>query len=180
LLLLTVLAVGLPRARAAAAGQRPPDIVIRLDQALFDSQAVRHDEHKALGDKVKDLSMQFKADGLHVSGRYHVFIIDPSFTAILDFVSAGPDTFDIQVREIKVSFVDVKILTKTILDAAQSRLDQALEGICTFQYVGKEDGSQVVRVKLDMAKLAPAFPGLSLTGIVVKDGELVLKAGKRD
>src|ERR1039458_7667494 len=91
----------------------------------------------------------------------------------------GPNEFDIRVREVKVLHVDLKPLTKLILEEAKGSLDKVLLGACTYRYIGKEsDGSQAIRVTVSMAAILPAFPKMSLTGIDVKDHELRMKAAR--
>jgi hypothetical protein len=160
--------------------ERPPDIVIRLNQALFESRALVDTEQKDMDKHLKDFSIEFKEDGLHADGKWHEPLI-PSipFSSIIDFTWVSSNVFDIRVREIKILHVDIKLLTHLVLDAAKNRLDKALKGACTFQYIGEEkDHSEAIRATINFATLLPAFPKLALTGIVVKDKELLLKAGQ--
>ncbi len=160
----------------------PPSLVVRLRQALFESQAMIDAEAQALSSKVKDLKLRFQEDGLHVSGRVHVFLfVSTSFETIVDFVSSKKklDAFDIRVRDIKVAGIDFEFLSKMILETVKSRLEKSLQGICQFEYKGeRRDGSQALRVTVDPKMLVPAFPDLHLIDVDVREGEFLLKVGK--
>lgn len=160
--------------------KRAPDVVIRLNQALFESTAMLAAEGNDLGPKLKDFRLHFREDGLHARGAWRTpLLISIPFHAILDLVWVDVNAFELRVREMEIADIDVKGLTGLVLELAKKRLDAALKGICTFQYVGKEgDRSRAVRVLVNMPGLIPAFPDLALTGITTKDGELLLKAGK--
>jgi hypothetical protein len=160
--------------------QRPPDVVIRLNQALFESQALVEAEREDLNQHIRHFSLDLKEDGIHVNGDWHELLLPPiPFHAIIDLVWTGPDIFEIRVREIEIMHVDLKVLTKIVLEATKNRLDKTLKGACTFEYLGEEkDRSRAIRVSVHMATLLPAFPKLALTGIVIKDKELLLKTGK--
>jgi hypothetical protein len=89
------------------------------------------------------------------------------------------NVFEIRVRDVRFAHINLASLTKFVLEAAKNRLDRTLKGICTFQYVGEEkDHSRAVRVTVNMAAFLPAFPKMNLTGIAVREKELLLKAGK--
>jgi len=158
----------------------PPEIVVRLNQSLLESRTIVGAEQKDIGSRIKDFSLNLEEDGIHVSGKWHVpFLPGIPFNAIVDFVWVAPNVFEIRVREIEVLHVDLEVLTGIVLDSAKNRLNKALKGACTFEYVGvKGDHSRAVRATINMATLLPAFPGMVLSGIVVKDRELLLKAGK--
>jgi len=169
-----------PRSPHPKTTERPPEIVIRLNQALFESRALVETEQEDLNKRLKNFSIKFEEDGLHADGDWHEPLL-PSipFSSIVDFVWLAPNMFDIRVREIKVLHVDLKPLTKLVLEAAKNRLDKALKGACTFQYVGKErDHSEAIRATVNFATLLPAFPKLALTGVTIKEKELLLKAGQ--
>lgn len=159
-----------------------PSLVVRLKQALFESQAVVDAEKQGLGSKVKDLKLQFQEDGLHATGRVHVFLfVSTSFETVVDFVSSKKklDAFDVRVRDIKVAGIDFAFLSKAILETVKSRLESSLHGICSFEYKGeRKDGSQALRVTVDPKKLVPAFPDLHLIDVDVREGEFLLKVGK--
>jgi hypothetical protein len=169
-----------PHSPRPKTNDRPPDIVIRLNQALFESRALVNTEEKDLDKHIKKFSMEFKEDGLHADGAWReLFFPSIPFASVIDFVWLSPNVFDIRVREIKILHVDLKPLTRIVLEAAKNRLDKALKGACTFQYVGKEgDQAEAIRTTVNFTALLPAFPKLTLTGIVVKDKELLLKAGQ--
>ena len=160
--------------------QRPPDVVIRLNQALLESKAVLDAEQQSMNKHIRNFSLDFKEDGIHVSGGWHEFLLPQiPFTAIVDFVWVSSNTFDIQVREVQVAHIELRELTRLVLEAAKNRLDKTLKGACTFQYMGEEkDRSRAIRVTVNMPALLPAFPKLSLTGIRIKERELILKTGR--
>ena len=160
--------------------QRPPDIVIRLNQALFESKAVVDAERQDMSEHIRHFAMDLREDGIHVDGDWHEPLLPPiPFHTIIDLVWTGPNVFEIRVRQIEILHVDLKILTKIVLEATKNRLDKTLKGACTFEYVGEEkDRSRAVRVNVRMSTLLPAFPKLALTGIVVKEKELLLKTGQ--
>ncbi len=158
----------------------PPAIVVRLQQALFDSQAVVSAEKTKMGSSLRDFALEMMDDGLHVTGRWKTFFIfSIPFKTVVDFVTTGVDEFDVRVRDIKVGGVDVDFLSKFILDSVRKRLDSSLKGICTFDEVRKlEDGSQALRVHVDSKHLVPAFPDLHLVNVDVRSQVFLLKVGK--
>jgi hypothetical protein len=167
-------------ASAKGAPGRPPAIVIRLNQALFESEAIVAAEAKEMGGRTRNFGLDFKEDGLHAHGRWRIPILpDIPFGAVVKFVWAAPNVFELRVERVKIEHVDVKSLAGLVLNLAKSRLNKSLNGACAFEYIGKEaDGSRALRVTVDMPRLLPAFPDLVLTGIVTKDRELLLKFGK--
>jgi len=169
-----------PHAPRPKTAERPPEILIRLNQALFESRALVNAERASTDKHLRNFSMEFKENGLHASGDWHEPLLPGiPFSSIVDFVWVAPNVFDIRVREIKVLHVDLKALTKLVLEAAKSRLDKAFKGACTFQYMGKEkDRSEAVRATVNFAALLPAFPKLALTGVDVKEKVFILKAGQ--
>ena len=60
------------------------------------------------------------------------------FDTIVDFVTTAPDVFEVRVREVEVAGMDFSFLTKFVLESMKKRLDQSIQGICTFDYVGEE------------------------------------------
>lgn len=159
-----------------------PDVVIVLRQELFQTTAFSEATDENLPKNVEDLSLRLRPEGIHASGRYDLPIVprflDPDFEALIDLVWVEPNKFDIRVRRLKVSFVNLTVLTKTLLGIVKDRFDRLLEGACTFQYVGRqEDGSRAVRVTVDMAALMPALPHLKIVGVETGDKELRLMAG---
>lgn len=154
--------------------------MIRLNQSLFESEAVVAAEAKDVNTKVQGFGMSIQEDGFHVHGKYRLPLVpNLPFGAVLKFVWMGPNVFELRVEKIKIAHVSVKPLAGEVLSVATARLNKSLKGACSFQYIGKEeDGSRAVRVTLDMAKMLPAFPDMTLTNIVTKDRELILKAAK--
>jgi hypothetical protein len=163
---------GLPQAPAA---------MIRINEALFESELIVSAEKKAMGSKLSDMKIELKKDGLHVSGKYHKFFLSIPFDTIVDFDSVeGTDAFDVSVRDVEVAGLDLEFMTGYILESMQKRLEQSLKGICTFEYIGeKKDNSRALRVHMDPAKLIPALPNLHLVDVEVRDREFLLKVGKR-
>lgn len=159
----------------------PPSLIMRLNQALFESEAVVAAEKKQMGSKLRDFEIAFKDDGLHVSGKWHAFLFSVPFDTIVDFVSTAPDTFEARVREVQVAGMDFAFLTKFVLESTKKRLDQSMQGICTFDYVGEEkDHSRALRVTVDPKRLVPAFPNLHLVAVDVRDREFLLKIGRTE
>jgi hypothetical protein len=157
----------------------PASLIVRLNQALFESEAVVDAEKKQLNGKIKDLKFTLEDDGLKVHGSAKVFLfISASFETIVDFVYTGLDQFEIRVREIKVAGIDIDFLAKTVLESMKRKLDQTLKGICKFEYVGEEDHSHALRVTVEPKALVPAFPDLHLVNVDVRTGELLLKVGR--
>jgi hypothetical protein len=155
-----------------------PSLIVRLNQSLLESVAVANAEKKAMGSKLRDLQIQLKDDGLHVSGRWHTFFFSIPFDSIVDFVTTGTDVFEVRVRDLQVAGLDLEFLTKFVLESMQKRLDTAMHGICTFRYVGEEkDHSRALQVTVKADKLVPAFPDLHLVAVAVRDRELLLKVG---
>jgi hypothetical protein len=156
-----------------------PSLIVRLNQSLFESEALVNAEKKAVASKVRDLDIQLKDDGLHVTGGWKTFLFTLPFDTIVDFVSVGSDVFEIRIREMKVAGLGLTFMTKFILDAIKNRLDHALNGMCAFAYVGEEkDQSRAIQVTVKPEKLVPAFPNLHLIEVAVRDREFLLKLGQ--
>lgn len=155
-------------------------LALRLHQALFESAEVVAAEDKDMGPKLKDFSLQLEEDGVHISGKWKTpLLFSVPFETILDLVWVAPNVFELRVRELELADVDFKALTKLVLEAARKRLESALKDRCRYEYVGEEgDRSRAVRVTVDMPKLLPAFPELSLVGVDTSAEQLVLKAGR--
>ncbi len=158
----------------------PPDVVIRLNQSLLESKAVMDAETQDMGKHIGNFSMDMQEDGIHVAGYWHEMLLPRiPFDAIVDFVWTANNVFEIRVRDVRFAHINLTSLTGLVLEAAKNRLDRTLKGMCTFQYVGEEkDRSRAVRVTVNMATFLPAFPNMNLTGIAVREKELLLKAGK--
>jgi hypothetical protein len=174
----------LPVRKAAKREHKPaahaPDVVIKLDQALLESDDVLGAEKADMSSRVKDLKLELLEDGLRATGKwYSPLLVHLPFEALVDFVWVGPNQFELRVRDVKVSFLDVTVLARLILDAAKGRMERSLKGVCRFDYAEREKGfTRVLRATVDMPKLLPALPGLTLTDVDTRDGALVLKAGR--
>ncbi len=157
-----------------------PSAMIRISQALFESDLVVSAEKKALGSKLRDFKIELKSDGVHVSGKYHKFIFNIPFDTTVDFDTAeADDAFDVSVRKIQVMGMNLDFLSGFILDSIRTRLDQSLRGICTFKDLGEnKEGAHVLQVHVNPAQLLPALPGLHLLDVEVRDSEFLLKVGR--
>jgi hypothetical protein len=157
----------------------PPVLIVRLRQALLESQTVVDAENKSIGGNVKELKMDMKDDGLHVSGRVKKFFFSVPFETTDDLQTTGPDVFEIRVRELEVAGLNFSFLTQFVFDQMKSRLDNTLKGLCVFDYVGEEkDHSRAMRVTVNPKGLVPAFPDLHLVAVDVRDREFLLKIGR--
>lgn len=165
---------------AKHAVQQPPAVVIRLNQALLESKAVLDAEKQDMSKHIRNFALDFMEDGIHVNGDWHEPLLPQiPFTSVVDFVWVSTNTFDIQVREVKVAHIELRELTRLVLEAAKNRLDKTLKGDCTFRYIGEEkDRARAIRVTVNMPAMLPAFPKLALTGIRIKERELILKTGQ--
>ncbi len=156
----------------------PPSLIIRLNQALLESEALLSAEKKDLGSSLRDFQIELKNDGLHVSGKWHKFFLTVPFDTIVDFKSTALDTFEVKVREMDVAGISFEFLSRFALEALKNRLDHSLKGICTFQYKGEEsDHSRALQVTVNPKTLVPAFPGLHLVDVEIKEKEFLLKVG---
>lgn len=157
-----------------------PSVILRLNQALFESADVVAAEARDMDPRIRNFSLALKEDGLHVSGEWRTLgLIHIPFDTVVDFAWTAPDVFEMRVRELEIAGVDLKILSKVALDAVKKRLESSLKGTCAFEYLGEEkDHSRALRATVNMPALLPAFPDLRLTGIVARDKELLLKAGR--
>jgi hypothetical protein len=157
-----------------------PSMVMRLNQALFESEALLNAEKKSAPSQLQNLKFTLKEDGIHAEGDYKtLLILSLHFETIIDLVSTAPDLFEVRVRDLKVAGLDFEFLSKYVLEVMKKRLDLALKGICTFKYLGEEnDHARALQVTVDPKALIPAFPGLHLIDVDVKEGEFLLKIGK--
>ena len=156
-----------------------PALIVRLNQALFESEALVDAEKKEMGSNLREFEIQLKDDGLHVSGKWHLLFISVPFDTIVDFVTTSADVFEARVRKMDVAGIDLEFLTKFVLEALKKRLDKSLKGICSFQYLGEEkDHARALQVTVDPQKLLPAFPFLHLVDVDVREREFLLKIGR--
>jgi hypothetical protein len=154
-----------------------PAITLRLNQRLFETEAVRSAEASAGGSKIRDLKFDFKDDGLHVSGGYHVLLVTIPFDTTIDISATGIDAFEVRVRELGVAGLDFDYLKKVALGSIRKRLDDRFPGVCTFDE--QKDGvERVLKVTVDPKALMPAFPNLHLVDVDVRDRNFLLKIGR--
>ena len=156
----------------------PPALGIRLNQALLTTTMVTDAEKNSMPDMIHDFNVDFQEDGVHVTGKVKKYFMTIPFDTLVDFVCTEPDVFEVRIREMKVFMVDLKFLTPIALKILRKRLMAALEGIGTFKYVGKKEKASTLRVRIDSQKLIPAFPGLHLVDVNVRDGNFMLRIGK--
>lgn len=155
-----------------------PALLIRLNQNIFASKALVSMKKSKMSADIRDFEMTLKDDGLHVSGKWHKYFFNIPFDTTVDFVTTGPDVFEIRLRELNVEGIDLKFLTKYALDAVKDSLDSALAGICEFEYLGEDkDESHVLRVKVEPKKLVPAYPNLHMVAVDVGNRQFMLKVG---
>ena len=156
-----------------------PFLILRLNQSLFESQAVVEAEKKEMGSSLRDLNVELRDDGLHVSGKWRTFFLfSIPFDTAVDFVSTGLDRFEVRVRKMAVAGIDLEFLSKFVLESMKNRLDTALKGSCKFTYIGEEkDHSRALEVTVNPKTMIPAFPDLHLVGVDVRDHEFLLKIG---
>jgi hypothetical protein len=169
----------------APEGPRPglataPILIVRLNQALFESKAVLDREKSKLGSNIKNFQLELRDDGLHVTGSYKAFLFFSfPFETTIDIESNGPDVFEAKVREVKVGGNDFKFLAKYALESLENRLNESLKGICRFEYLGQQgDKSYALRITVDPQALVPAFPGLHLIDVDVREHEFLMKIGR--
>ncbi len=154
-----------------------PSLLIRLNQNIFNSKALGDIKKNKMAD-IRDFEMALKDDGLHVSGKWHKYFINIPFDTTVDFETTAPDVFEIRLRKLSVEGIDLKFLTKFALDAVKDRLDAALVGICTFEYLGEDKyENHVLKVMVEPKKLVPAYPNLHLVAVDVGNRQFMLKIG---
>lgn len=158
----------------------PPALGIRLNQAMLSTSFVNEAEKEKMPDMVKEFDVSFKDDGLHVTGKIKKYFMTIPFDGLIDFVSTGPNEFEVRVKGLNVFMVDLKFLTPFALRIVEQRLKKTLKGICRFKYIGKKDSHSALQVKIKAQKLIPAFPGLHLVDVKVRDGNFMLRVGKTE
>jgi hypothetical protein len=163
---------------------KPPSLVVRLHQDLFVSTAVLAAEKKTIADKVDNLDIQMRDDGLHVSGRYRGLGLPVPFDAFVDLVTVQTDVFDVLAKGLEVAGLDAPFLTGSVLNLLRNLLDHALEGRCTFEDIQQTaDRGRALRVHVGINKegapapLVPAFPTLHLKSVEVQERQFLLKLG---
>jgi hypothetical protein len=173
-----VLAPKSPRSNHAGS-KIAPALIMRMNQSLFESKAVVDTEKKDMGDNLRNMQFDLKDDGLHVSGEWHKLFFNIGFDTLVDFVSTGPDVFEVRVRKLDVAGIDLGFLRKFVLESMKKRLNARMKGICKFKYIGEEtDDSRALQVSVDPKTLVPAFPDLHLVDVDVRDREFLMKIGK--
>jgi len=154
-----------------------PSLLVRLNEALFNSKLIAGMEKEKMPSDIRDFDVAFKEDGVHVSGKYHKFFFNIPFDSIVDFVTTGPDVFEVRLRKLDVEGINFKFFTRYALDAVKEKLDKTLKGICSFTYLGDKDDSKVLQVQVDPKSLVPAFPNLHLVDVDVRNRAFLLKIG---
>jgi hypothetical protein len=153
----------------------PPALIIRLNQSLFESEALVAAEKKE--EKIKDLDFQLKDDGLHVAGKVKALLFHVPFDTIVEFNTVKTDVFEVKVQDVKVAGIDFEFLSKFILNSVKKRLDATLKKACTFESV--DEGNQhSLRVTVNPKALIPALPDLHLVDVDIREREFLLKIGK--
>lgn len=165
-------------ARKAILYKVPPSLMIRLNQDLFTSKMMLEKEKEKMSKDIKDFKIRFKAGGIHISGKMRKFFWDIPFEGLVDFISTEPDVFEVRLRKLEVLKLDLKFLTPLVLTAVKSRLKKGMKGIATYEYLGNQDHSRVLKVKINPKKLIPAFPDFHLVGVDVRDRSFMLKIGR--
>ena len=157
-----------------------PSLIMRLNQAIFESEAVVDAEKQKMDSKIRNFDIELKDDGLHVTGQYKTFLFfKVPFEVIVDFVSTGTDVFEVRLREMEVAGINMGVMAKLVLEILEKRLDQALKGICKFKYLGEEkDHARALQVTVDPKALIPAFPDLHLIEVDMRDREFLMKVGR--
>lgn len=162
----------------------PPSLVVRLNQDLFVSTAILAAEEKTISDKVDNLDLQMRDDGLHVSGRYKGLGLPVPFDGFVDLVTVQTDVSEVRVKGLAVAGLDVPFLTGAVLNLLRNLLDHALEGRCTFEDVQQTaDHGRALRVHVGISKegnpapLVPLFPSLHLKSVEVQEREFILRLG---
>ncbi len=156
----------------------PPAIAIRLNQILLTSDIFsKKDEQQLSENNIRDFHITFQDDGVHLKGKVRKFIFTIPFDALVDFVSTEPDEFLVKIRNIEVFMFDLKFLSPIALRILRNRLNKVFEGLCQFQYIGKKDNASALKVRVDSAKLIPAFPGMHLVDVRVRDGNFMFRMG---
>jgi hypothetical protein len=171
-------AVAVTKGPARAPMKIAPSLIMRLNQSLFESEAVLAEEKKSMGSKLENFDMSLKEDGLHVSGKYHELLFSIPFDTVVKFVWTAADTFEVRVGELKIAGLDFEFLTGFVLETMKRRLDQSFKGMCEFKYLGDEKNhDRALQVSVSPEKLVPAFPSLHLIGVDVREREFLLKIG---
>jgi hypothetical protein len=155
----------------------PPSLMIRLNQSLFTSKLIAEKE-KAISEDIKDFKIDFRNNGIRISGTVKKFFMDVPFKGTVDFISTGPDVFEVRLRELKILNIDVKFLTPLALKAVERRLKKALKGMCTYEYMGNKEHSRVLQVKIEPKKLIPALPDFHLIDVDIRTRNFMLKIGR--
>jgi hypothetical protein len=167
-----------PPYRSNTESKVAPSLVIRLNQSLFTSKMIVDKEKEKMSSDIKDFQILFQDDGIHISGTLHKYFMKVPFDGLVDFVSTGPDIFEVRLRALEVLRMDFKFLTPLALRAIKSRLKKALNGVCTFKYLGKKDQSRVLQVRIEPKNLIPAFPDFHLVDVDVRERNFMLKIGR--
>lgn len=155
-----------------------PSVQIRMSQDIFNSKAAVEARNEKIPSGIKDFNVSFKDDGIHVTGKAKVLFFYLPFDSTVDFVSTAPDEFEVRLQALKVLGMNLSFLTSFALDTIKGKLDGVLSGVCTYEYLGEKNGSEVLRVRIDPKNLIPAFPDLHLVDVDVRDRSFVLRIGR--
>lgn len=157
----------------------PPSMVVRINQAVFNSKAVMSAQKEKMGSaNIEDFDVSLQEDGVHITGKWKKYFFSVPFDAVVDFVTTAPDVFEVRLRKLNAKGLDIKFLTKYALESIKDRLDQTLVGICKFEYTGKDqEDNYVLKVTVTPKNLVPAFPDLHLVGVDVANREFLLQVG---
>lgn len=156
----------------------PPSLYVRLNQDIFKKQALVETKKQKMGDSVQDLKVLFLEDGIHITGSYKKWFLSVPFDTLADFSALEPDVFEVRLRKFKVLGVNLSFLVQPALSLMRERLESALQNFCTYEYLGKEDGDNVLVIKFDTPKLIPAFPNLHVVDVNFSNGAFMLGIGK--
>lgn len=156
-----------------------PSVIMRLNQALFESEAVVDAEKKDMSSKLKNIQFAFKDDGLHVSGAWHAFLFTIPFETTVSFVTTALDVFEVRVGELDVAGINFEFVSSYILDSMKKKLDRTLKGICSFKdVINPKTGARALQVTVAPKALVPAFPDLHLVSVDMREQEFLLKIGR--
>ena len=159
----------------------PPSVVIRINQALFESQAVLDTENKVIGSKIKNLKFELKNEDLQASGKYRWFLFSIPFSTSIAVKYLAEDQFTIAVSAIKIAGINAELLAGYILEIVKGRLDAALKGILQFDDLGKQkDQSRTLLVTVNPKKLIPALSSFHVIDVRLREKEFLLKADQSE
>ncbi|MBI3550913.1 MAG: hypothetical protein HY077_00220 [Elusimicrobia bacterium] len=183
----------LPRARAEVPAPLRPDLVLRLNQELFETQGVQEalDAGKRrLDPGFHDAFLDFRNDGIHLKFTQSLLWKEFEFDIILRLLWTGRNTFEAHLQKFDVSGklllfhfkVDLKTLKAQLFQFFKLNIQVVLLDAIDLKYVGNTaDQSLVFRGTVNVGKLVPlpAAADLDLSGIQTQDRLLVLELARR-